>query len=129
MGINEDIAFEIVNAMVGDANGAAMSTKLGEYTVRAVPTVYALSQNYPNPFNPTTSIEYSIPNSGHVELVIYNMSGQKVRTLVNDMQEAAFYKVIWDGRNDRGEVAASGVYLYKIVSGSFSKFEKMTLIK
>ena len=128
-GMNSDLTFEIVNAMVDDLDGVAMATNLAEYTARALPTVYALSQNYPNPFNPTTTIDYSIPKSGNVELVIFNMAGQKVRTLVNSRQDAAFYKVVWDGRNDNGESVASGLYFYRIVSGNFSKIDKMTLIK
>jgi len=128
-GLNKDIDFEIVNAMVDDVNGLAIATNLAEFTAKALPTVYSLSQNYPNPFNPTTTIDYSIPKSGKVELAIYNIAAQKVRTLVNEKQDASFYKVVWDGRNDNGESVASGMYFYRLVSGKFSKIEKMTLMK
>jgi hypothetical protein len=127
-GANSDLSFEILNAIV-DVDGLAAVTETTDYTARALPTVYNLSQNYPNPFNPTTTIDYSIPQSGNVELVIFNMAGQKVRTLVNERQDAAFYKVVWDGRNDLGESVASGLYFYRMVSGNFSKIEKMTLVK
>jgi len=127
-GLNRTSTFEILNAVV-DVDGLAHATNVSEFEARALPTVYALSQNYPNPFNPTTTIDYSIPKSGNVEMVIYNASGQKVRSLVTGAQDAGFYKVVWDGRNDMGESVASGVYLYKLVSGSFSKTAKMNLIK
>ena len=94
-----------------------------------VPTAFALSENYPNPFNPTTTIEFAIPVVGNVELVIYNINGQKVRTLVNETKDAGFYKVMWDGRSDIGETVSSGIYLYRLVSGDFNKMEKMTFIK
>jgi hypothetical protein len=129
-GVNTDLSFEIMSAQVADLEYmAAISTNLSELTLRALPTVYSLNQNFPNPFNPTTTIEYSIPQSGNVELVVYNMAGQKVRTLIEQSQSAAFYKVVWDGRNDSGEAVASGLYFYRLVSGNFSKIAKMTLVK
>jgi hypothetical protein len=128
-GLNDDVTFKIVDASVMNLDGVARSTNLGEYTLKALPAVYSLSQNYPNPFNPTTTIDYSIPKAGNVELVIYNMAGQKVRTLISGKQDAAYYKVVWDGRNDVGESVASGLYFYRLVSGNFSKIEKMTLVK
>jgi hypothetical protein len=127
-GMNSDMTFEILNAVV-DVDGLAAVTEMTDYTARSLPTVYSLSQNYPNPFNPTTTIDYSVPQSGNVELAIFNMTGQKVRTLVSERQDAAFYKVVWDGRNDLGESVASGLYFYRLVSGNFSKIEKMTLVK
>ncbi|MFC1537887.1 FlgD immunoglobulin-like domain containing protein [Candidatus Latescibacterota bacterium] len=99
--------------------------------VEDLPDAFALSKNFPNPFNPTTTIEYAIPadGAGHVELVIYNINGQKVRTLVSETKEAGYYNVVWDGRNDYGEMSSSGLYLFRIVSGSFSKVERMTFMK
>ncbi|MFC1490010.1 FlgD immunoglobulin-like domain containing protein [Candidatus Latescibacterota bacterium] len=96
-----------------------------------LPDAFALSQNFPNPFNPTTTIGYAIPadGAGHVEMVIYNSNGQKIRTLVNETQDAGYYNVVWDGRSDSGEMVSSGLYVYKIVSGSFSKSDRMTFMK
>jgi hypothetical protein len=128
-GTTSDLSFDMLSALVTVDNITGTIGKLASASVKAMPSVYALSQNFPNPFNPTTTIEYSIPTAGHVDMVIYNMAGQKVRTLVNEVKSPAFYKVVWDGRNDRGETVASGLYFYKLVSGSFNKIAKMTLVK
>jgi hypothetical protein len=90
----------------------------------AVPTTYSLKQNYPNPFNPSTNVEYSIPVKGLVKLRIYDILGRSIATLVNATQEAGVYHATWDGK-----AAASGVYFYKLESGSFSKTERMLLLK
>lgn len=93
------------------------------------PTTYAISQNYPNPFNPTTTISYQVPQTSDVKLEIYNVLGQKVRTLINRSVEAGSHQVIWDGRNSFGEQVASGVYIYKFEAGQFSKTMKMMMLK
>jgi hypothetical protein len=90
----------------------------------AVPTTYSLKQNYPNPFNPSTNIEYSILVKGLVKLQIFDILGRSIATLVNTTQEAGVYHATWDGKT-----AASGVYFYKLESGSFSKTERMLLLK
>jgi len=129
-GINNRINIEVTNALVADNQFDVSQIKdLTSATLKAMPTVYALSKNFPNPFNPTTTIEYALPSSGKVDLVVYNMTGQKVRTLVSETKTAGFFKVVWDGRNDTGETVASGLYFYKLVSGKFNKIEKMTLVK
>jgi len=128
-GMSKDLNFELVDASVSIDNVVSAVGDLARLTVDAVPTVYSLAQNFPNPFNPTTTIEYSIPQAGNVELVIFNMAGQKVRTLINEKQAASYKKVVWDGKNDMGETVGAGLYFYKLVSGNFSKIQKMTLIK
>lgn len=91
---------------------------------------FALEQNYPNPFNPTTAINYRLAKSEKVTLVIYNILGEKIATLVNDKKQmAGAYEVMWDGRDDRGLQVGSGVYLYQIVAGKFVDSNKMLLIK
>ncbi len=92
-------------------------------------TTFSLQKNYPNPFNPITTIDYSIPESGMVSLVIYNTAGQKVRTLIDQELEAGLFKAIWDGRDDNGMAAASGIYFYRLTSCEFSQIEKMVLMK
>jgi len=126
---NSDLDFELVNASVAIDNVVNAVSELSSVTLKAVPSVYSLAQNFPNPFNPTTTIEYSIPQSGHVQLAIWNIAGQKVRTLVNENQTASYKKVVWDGRNDMGETVGAGLYIYKLTAGSFTKIHKMNLIK
>jgi len=94
-----------------------------------IPDVFALHQNYPNPFNPVTNIRYDIPENSHVKMVIYDILGRQVRTLVNRDHDPGFYNVLWDGRNDMGEQIASGVYFFQINAGSFHKNAKMIVVK
>ena len=94
-----------------------------------LPTEFALRQNYPNPFNPSTSLLFDLPAATHVNLEILNVLGQKVRTLVDDYREAGSYTVIWDGLNDYGRTAASGVYFYRISAGENQAVKKMMMLK
>jgi minor extracellular serine protease Vpr len=93
------------------------------------PTVYHLYQNYPNPFNPTTTITYAIPVKGTVTLQVFDILGRSVATLVKTSQEAGTYHITWNGATNNGIPASSGVYFYRLVSGSFSKTERMLLLK
>jgi len=102
---------------------------LGAVEVAAIPTVFALEQNYPNPFNPSTTIRYQIPNDASVNLVIYNVQGQKIRTLVGKEQKSGYYSVVWDGRNDAGQTVSTGLYLYRVQAGSFVATQKMLMLK
>ncbi len=88
------------------------------------PTEFALQQNYPNPFNPTSVIEYSLPSSSHVLLELYNLLGQKIATLVNDVKAPGFYQVQVDGAH-----LASGVYIYRLTAGQKTFVRKMALVK
>lgn len=129
IGVNSSMNVEMVNAIVAINGVESLANNAETVMLKAIPSVYSLAQNFPNPFNPTTTIEYSIPTTGNVSLVIYNIAGQKVRTLVNGTQSASFYKVVWDGKNDNGMSVATGTYFYKLVSGNYSKIVKMTLMK
>jgi len=75
------------------------------------------------------SIKYSIAQDVNVSLVVYDVAGRQVRTLVNDRQRADVYKVTWDGVNDQGQRVASGMYFYKLVAGKFVQTKKMMLLK
>ncbi len=93
------------------------------------PVSVKLYPNYPNPFNPTTTIEYELELAGSVELVIYDIQGRKVRTLVNSSQRAGSHKSTWDGRNEMGARVSSGVYVYSLKVNSMAQTRKMILIK
>ncbi|MCB9503878.1 MAG: T9SS type A sorting domain-containing protein [Deferribacteres bacterium] len=95
----------------------------------ALPTEFALMNNYPNPFNPETTIEYQLPEQGHVLLRVYSMLGTEVRTLVQGSKAAGSYSVVWDGRDNNGSVVPSGMYMYRIESGSFNAVKKMVMMK
>lgn len=94
-----------------------------------IPTQYELSQNYPNPFNPTTSLSYSLPKAGPVTIMVYDLLGTPVKTLVNETKDAGTYTLVWDATNDLGQQVPSGNYIYKIAAGSFTQTRKMTLLK
>jgi flagellar hook assembly protein FlgD len=95
---------------------------------------FALSQNYPNPFNPTTNIKYALPVESKLTMEIYNVIGQRVRTLVNDVQVAGYHVAEWDGTGNGGQQLASGVYFLQIsakgVNGkSFNDVRKLVMMK
>jgi hypothetical protein len=94
-------------------------------------TAGSLSQNYPNPFNPTTQITYYLPEGGvrRVSLVVYDVRGARVRTLVDATSTGGKYTVEWDGRNDHGQSVGSGVYFYRLVGQNYTRNKKMLLLK
>jgi hypothetical protein len=94
-----------------------------------VPTKFSLSNAYPNPFNPTTNIQFNIANSENVRLVVFNILGQKIKTLVNGTMKAGSYTATWNGKDDFGASVASGIYFYRLESQSFNSTKKMILMK
>jgi hypothetical protein len=116
-------------AIWSSANNNVYSSRLCQTTVgignkNQIPSVYSLSQNYPNPFNPTTNISFSIPRQGMVKLVVYDVIGKEVATLVNEVKQAGEYNLSFDASK-----IPSGVYFYKLTSGSFVDTKKMVLVK
>jgi hypothetical protein len=97
--------------------------------IATLPTTFDVAQNYPNPFNPTTTISYQLPEARDVRLMIFNVLGQKVRTLVNGRMEPGYHNVVWNGRSEEGRAVASGVYIYRFEAGDFSKTLKLMLLK
>ncbi len=94
-----------------------------------LPYRFDLAQNYPNPFNPVTTIGYSLPRRSHVTIAVYNVLGQKVRTLVDSEEPAGAYAVTWDGTTASGTTVATGVYLYRFQAGDHVETKKMLLLK
>lgn len=94
-----------------------------------LPSGYDLFQNYPNPFNPVTTIEYTLPVRSHVNISIYNLLGQEVRTLVDGVMSYGNHTASWDGRNSNGLWAASGIYFYRLKTREFIQTKKMILLK
>ena len=110
---------------VTDVNGASASLAL-----QTLPATFALADNFPNPFNPATTIKYALPQAADVELTVYNVVGQVVRTLVAEHQSAGRYVVEWDATNDSGHSLSAGMYFYRLQAGEeFREVKKMLLLK
>jgi hypothetical protein len=105
------------------------STGVAHEVGTPVPTTYTLFQNYPNPFNPETTIEYQVAENAPVRLVVYNLLGQQVRTLVDEAMPAGRYKSVWNGRDEWGGEVASGVYFCRLEASSYTNTTKMTLLR
>ena len=95
----------------------------------SIPSVFALHQNYPNPFNPTTTLHYDLPEDNYVSIIIYDLKGHSIKTLLNDEQTAGYRSIQWDATNDLGQTVAAGMYLYMIQAGEFRQTKKMVLLK
>jgi probable HAF family extracellular repeat protein len=95
----------------------------------SLPQRFELRQNYPNPFNPVTTIEYSIPSRALVTIEIFNMLGQRVRTMVNETKSVGSYRTEWNGLDDTGKPVSTGVYLYRFQAGDVVQTKKMLLLK
>lgn len=127
----DDIAkFEIAEGILVDGSRLLNPVvTLGALEIQTTPTEFALKQNFPNPFNPETTIKYALADGGNVNLRIYNMVGQVVRTLVNERQSAGRYSIRWDGKDDRGLSVSSGIYFYSLTADKFHNVKKLMLLK
>ena len=94
-----------------------------------MPNQYLLHQNYPNPFNPITTLRYNVPEKILVSISIFDISGNLIKMLVNEVKSAGFYSARWDAINDKGQPISAGVYFYKIQAGNFGDTKKMILLK
>ncbi len=123
------------------SNGANSLSKVRENYIRVdgvvgiedspgtLPAEFILRQNYPNPFNPSTTIEYELSKTSTVVLKIYNSLGKTIKTLVNFVQAPGSKSVVWDGRDDGGNLVSSGVYLYKIIVKNDAQTKKLLLLR
>lgn len=126
--------FTLVYGDILDSKGQSMKIRGVEETAGIpddAPPVYKnyLSGNYPNPFNPTTIIEYGIEHDSHVNLSIYNVAGQRIRVLVDEVQRRNNYSVVWDGADCDGNAVASGVYFYRLKMDGFTKSRKLVILR
>ncbi|MFO7890078.1 MAG: YCF48-related protein [bacterium] len=108
---------------IDDTGGTTIDQK------NTIPVNFQLSQNYPNPFNLETTIVYSLDKAGHVKLTVYNIRGERIVTLINDFRHQGSYQVNWDGRDMKGKVVSSGIYIYKLSFAGNSICRKMFLLK
>jgi flagellar hook assembly protein FlgD len=115
---------EIRKITFDSVSGAAENNQ-----TESVISTFELFQNYPNPFNPTTTIEYQVPSTGRIQIQIYNITGNLIRTLVNSDQPSGKYSITWSGKDESNHQVATGVYIYRVVFGSSVLSKKMLLLK
>mgnify|MGYP006277954987 CR=1 FL=1 len=108
---------------------SCVGSDVHEHSYEILPDQYSLSQNYPNPFNPETYVDFALPRASHVTLIIYNMLGQQVRTLVDEQLSAGPKTVTWNGTDDSGAPVSSGIYFYRLQAADFQETRKMVLMK
>jgi len=94
-----------------------------------MPDRYILHPNYPNPFNPATRILYDVPQESHIRLMVYDLLGREVTTLVNKIEQPGYKAIMWNGRDHSGHSLSSGLYIYRLETESFSSSQKMLLLK
>jgi hypothetical protein len=111
-----------------EAGWEGQPTSVGA-TRAALPARFALAQNYPNPFNPETKIEFSLDQATDVSIGVYNLLGEKVRSLLETRQQPGTHHVIWDGKNELGAPMPSGIYFYRLFTGTQTLTKKMTLMR
>ena len=122
-------AFDI-NGNEGDYSNEAEVTVTGIEEIGAgLPSVYALSQNRPNPFKTETAIHYQLPQPGAAIIVIYNVSGQRVKTLVNEKVDAGYHVVHWDGRRQDGQRVGNGVYFCRMMADEYTSVKKILVTR
>ena len=121
---------ELVDVILAGEAGKEVSSFNSTFDVSFVtPKKTSLSGNYPNPFNPSTKIKYELSKAGMVSVIIYDLKGAEVTTLVNKHQEADYYNILWNGLNNNGQSVASGRYMVKMTAPGFSETITMTLLK
>jgi hypothetical protein len=113
-------AFQYGQLVIGNPAGVGFD---------ALPNSYSLNQNYPNPFNPSTTIEFTLPEAGHVSLEIYDILGQRVKSLLESDISSGQYSVSWNGTDNAGNEVRSGTYFYKLTANDFVQTKKMLLIR
>ena len=120
---------DFVSAPISVEFAPTMELRKVDLLFQNIPQEFGLAQNFPNPFNPVTSIQYMLPEAVDVQLIVYDLMGKKVRTLVSGSQTAGYKTVVWDSRDDSGIPVSAGMYIYELRSGSFSAVQKMVLLK
>ena len=104
-------------------------THLETFKQNNILTEFKLNQNYPNPFNPVTNILYNLPEDGFVKITVFDILGNVINQLVNEVQNSGYKTVKWDATNNQGQPVSAGVYLYSIEAGEFRQTKKMILLK
>ncbi|MFQ5649853.1 MAG: PKD domain-containing protein [bacterium] len=135
--IEDHTSLTLQNVAANDPNGVAIEFEVQSGAVitdvhsgsGTLPDRFVLNPNFPNPFNPGTQISYALPRQASVRIDIYDLLGRQVRTLVDETMPAGRHAIVWDGRDQHGQAAASGVYIYRIRAGEFVESRRMLLVK
>ena len=115
--------------MFYDKDGLLLGQGTVPFGVTPIPDAFALSYNYPNPFNPITTIEYDLPKDALVKLVIYDMLGREIVSLVNENLPAGYHSITWNAKDRFGNLVSAGIYFYQFQTKDFVKTRKMVLLK
>ena len=128
---NGSSTVEFIDIILAGQHGSSIDVSASNFDVNTniVPVSTNLGSNYPNPFNPTTSIDYSIGESGMTSLTIYDLNGAVVKNLVSQSLEAGNYQAVWNATNNNGNPVASGRYILKMTAPNYSETITMTLLK
>jgi len=124
-----DNSLLITSFSLNEIQATNLNKEISLNTVPALPTEYAISQNYPNPFNLQTMIKYQLPEKAHVKIELFNLLGQRVRTLFNEEIKAGYHQVSWDGLDDFQNTAASGVYIFRLQANQFVSNRKLVILR
>ncbi len=132
--IDDDVNYYYqLTAVDAHGNESESSEELSAMIVsidpHAIPEVFALHQNYPNPFNPVTILNYDLPQQSWVQLVVYDLNGREIKTLVDEIQDPGYKTTFWNGIGNHGKTVGSGIYVYRLHTDQFSRTRKMILLK
>ena len=121
---------ELIDVILAGKGGEEVSVSSAAFDVAFyTPQQTSLTKNYPNPFNPSTTIDYQLSDAGMVSMIVYDIKGAAVKTLVNEVQEADYHNLVWNGLNENGQSVASGRYILKMTAPGYAETITMTLLK
>ena len=121
---------ELIDVILAGKGGEEVSVSSAVFDVAFyTPQKTSLTKNYPNPFNPSTTIDYQLSDAGMVSMIVYDLKGATVKTLVNKVQEADYHNVVWHGLNESGQIVASGRYILKMTAPGYAETITMTFLK
>ena len=120
---------EIDDIQFSSVDGHVLRTQVAEGSENLIPETFVLHQNYPNPFNPMTEIRFDLPQAAPITLIVYNLLGREIQVLVDGILPAGRHTVVWNGRDEAGQAASSGIYFYRLSSDAHSDQKKMLLLK
>ncbi len=123
--VTDDVGNEHMSELVITGTNDALDLSDASNT----PKKFKLNQNYPNPFNPVTTLGYNLPEEGLVNITVYDMLGNVINQLVNEVQNSGYKAIQWDATDNQGQPVSAGVYLYTIEAGEFRQTKKMILLK